>query len=192
MKATALLKKQHRKLEGLFATLEKGEDADEVGTALRELANDLTAHMAVEQTIFYPAVRAIDLGTIAESYEQHALAELGLKRLLDTTVDDPTFVPKVVALKDLVLRHVEEEEKELFPAIEAAADAPRLESLGEPMQAAFEAFVEQGYAALLPEGLVTSADRDQTPASTATITAGASKSPHRTAAHHRSHSSHAR
>jgi hemerythrin superfamily protein len=192
MKATALLKKQHRKVEGLFATLEKGDDADEAGTVLRTLANDLTAHMAIEQTILYPAVRVIDADIVAESYQEHALAELALKRLLDTTVDDPTFVPKVVALKELVAHHVEEEEEELFPKIEAQIEANQLDALAEQMQAAFDAFVEQGYASLLPEGLSTSADRDQTPASTATVAPKPGKGSRRTTAHHRPPSSHAR
>jgi hemerythrin superfamily protein len=186
MKATALLKKQHRRMEALFATLEKGKDADEAGTVLRELANDLTAHMAIEQTVFYPAVRQIEADTVAESYEEHALAELALKRLLDTTVDDPTFVPKVVALKALFTHHAGEEENGLLPAVEAAIDDSRLDALGEQMQAAFAAFVEQGYASLLPEGFATSADRDQTPPSTAMVTPKAGKGSHRT--HHRSHS----
>ncbi len=161
MKATALLKKQHRKVEGTFATLEKGKG--DLSAVLGQLANDLAAHMAIEQTIFYPAVREIDPEVIGESYQEHAVAELALKRLLETTTDDPTFAPKLTALKELVLHHVEEEEKELFPAVEKEMEDEELASLGARMARAFEAATEQGYEALLPEGFATSADRDQTP-----------------------------
>jgi iron-sulfur cluster repair protein YtfE (RIC family) len=162
MKATALLKKQHRKVEGMFATLEKGKG--DVAAVLGQLANDLAAHMAIEQTIFYPAVREIDAEIVGESYQEHAIAELALKRLVETTPDDATFHPKLTALKELIEHHVEEEEDELFPAVEEEMENEQLDELGTRMSRAFDAASEQGYEALLPEGFATSADRDQTPA----------------------------
>jgi len=161
MKATGLLKKQHRKVEGMFATLEKGKG--DLSAVLGQLANDLAAHMAIEQTIFYPAVREIDPEIVGEGYQEHAIAELALKRLLETTTDDPTFAAKVTALKDLISHHVKEEEKELFPAVEKKMDREELDDLGARMGRAFEGASEQGYESLLPEGFATSADRDQTP-----------------------------
>jgi hemerythrin superfamily protein len=161
MKATSLLKKQHRKVEGMFATLEKGKG--DLSAVLGQLANDLAAHMAIEQTIFYPAVSEIDPEVVGESYQEHAMAELALKRLLETTTDDATFAPKVKALKELIRHHVEEEEEELFPAVEKKMKDDKLDELGAQMSRAFEAASEQGYESLLPEGFETSADRDQTP-----------------------------
>jgi hemerythrin superfamily protein len=163
MKATALLKKQHRKVEGMFATLQKRKG--DTSAVLAQLANDLVAHMTIEQTIFYPAVRQIDSEMVSESYEEHALAELALKRLLETTPDDATFAAKVTALKELIQHHVEEEEKELFPAVEDEIDSESHDALGTRMLRAFEAAVEQGYESLLPPGFATSADRDETPPS---------------------------
>ena len=161
MKATALLKKQHRKVEGLFATLEKGKG--DVAATLGQLANDLAGHMAIEQTIFYPAIREVDSDIVDESYQEHAVAELALKRLLDTTTDDATFAAKLTTLKELILHHVEEEEEELFPAVERDMDGDQLDALGDRMLRAFDLAVEQGYQSLLPEGFATSADRDQPP-----------------------------
>ena len=108
MKATALLKKQHRRVERILERLE--HDESDASTLLTELANDLAAHMAIEQTIFYPAVRDIDSEMVSEGYQEHAIAELALKRLLSTAPDDETFVAKVTALRDLIEHHVEEEE----------------------------------------------------------------------------------
>jgi hemerythrin superfamily protein len=156
MKATRLLEKQHRKVEGIFEELEMG--VPDTAAELLELANDLAAHMAIEQDLFYPAVREIDPKLIGESYEEHAIAELALKRLLATADDDPTFAPKVTALKELILRHVEEEEKELFPKVEHRMDPEELEALGDQMSAAFEEALSGGYEALLAEGLTASAD----------------------------------
>jgi hemerythrin superfamily protein len=145
----------------MFAALEK--EKGDVSAVLAQLANDLTAHMAIEQTIFYPAVREIDPETVGESYQEHAIAELALKRLLDTTTDDSTFAAKVTTLRELVLHHVEEEEEQLFSAVEKKWNADRLEALGVRMERAFEEASKQGYESLLPQGLATSADRDQTP-----------------------------
>jgi iron-sulfur cluster repair protein YtfE (RIC family) len=163
MKATALLKKQHRKVEGMFTSLEKGKG--DISAVLAQLANDLAAHMAIEQTIFYPAIRQIDPEMVGESYQEHAIAELALKRLLETTPDDATFAAKVTALKELIEHHVEEEEEELFPAVEKEMDAEKLEDVGAEMLRAFEAASELGYESLLPSGFATSADRDQPPPS---------------------------
>lgn len=156
MKATALLKKQHRKVEGIFEKLEDGKG--DAPSLLTELANDLAAHMAIEQTIFYPAVMELNSEMVGESYEEHAIAELALKRLLATTPNDETFIAKVTALRELIEHHVEEEEDELFPEVEDSMEADQLDALGDEMLAAFEDASERGYEALLPAGLTTSAD----------------------------------
>src|SRR5262245_54363599 len=110
MKATDLLKQQHRRVEQLFERLERlDEDASEAECdhLVRELAMNLVAHMAIEQQIFYPAVRSVDDEAIEKSYEEHAMAEIGLKRLVSAS--EKTFDAKLIALKELVLHHVEEE-----------------------------------------------------------------------------------
>jgi len=156
MKATALLKKQHRRVQRIFERLENNES--DASTLLTELANDLAAHMAIEQTIFYPAVRDVDSELVSESYQEHAIAELALKRLLSTTPDDETFVAKVTVLRELIGHHVEEEEDQLFPEVEDIMDGEQLDALGGEMQSAFEEAFDEGYEALLPEGTATSAD----------------------------------
>jgi hypothetical protein len=156
MKATTLLRKQHRKVEGIFDKLENG--GNDRSSLLTELANDLAGHMAIEQTIFYPAVRDIDAEMVEQSYEDHAIAEMALKRLLATQPHDPTFDAKVIALRELIEHHVEEEEEELLPDAEEKMTAEDLESLGDEMETAFEEASERGYQALLPEGLTASAD----------------------------------
>jgi hemerythrin-like domain-containing protein len=156
MKATALLKKQHRTVEGIFENLENG--SADPASELLDLANNLAAHMAIEQNLFYPAVRDIDSRLVAESYEEHAIAELALKRLLATAGDDPTFAPKVTALKELIFHHVQEEEEELFPEVDDKMSGEELEALGKEMLADFDEAIAGGYEYLLPEGLEASAD----------------------------------
>lgn len=158
MKATSLLEKQHRKVESLFKQLESGKS--EPAPLLAELANELVAHMAIEQESFYPAVRQIKEDLILESYEEHAIAELALKRLLATDPEDISFKARVTTLKELIQHHVEEEEEELFPKVEEAVDEKRLAELGKELKAEFEQRLAEGYEALLPAGYKkTSADK---------------------------------
>ena len=157
MKATALLEKQHRKVEGIFKKLEEGKG--DGGAQVIELANDLAAHMAIEQQIFYPAIREIDPDLVAKSYQEHAVAELALKRLLATSPQDDTFKAKVTTLKELIEHHVDEEEDELFPAVEKAAGDDVLNDLGKRMKVMFDEAVLQGFEKLVPKGMgTTSAD----------------------------------
>lgn len=157
MKATQLLANQHRKVEALFKKLEGGRS--DPATVLTELANNLAAHMAIEQDIFYPAVKSIDDEIVNESFEEHALAEVALKRLLLTNPDDEAFEARCSALKELVLHHVKEEESELFPKVEKQLDDARLNELGKAMKTAFDQANKAGYEATVPKGMSrTSAD----------------------------------
>jgi hemerythrin superfamily protein len=165
MKATALLEKQHRIVEKLFKKLEGGRsDAEAV---LHELANNLAAHMAIEQEIFYPAVKAIDEKLVLESYEEHALAELALKRLLTTDPSDASFKARVKATKELIEHHVEEEEEDLFPKCEKKLGDEKLLMLGRQMKDLFDQVMKQGFEATVPKGFgKTSSDVDKRTAKT--------------------------
>src|SRR6478735_5136916 len=103
MKATDLLKQQHRKVEAIFRKLEKGNGGEEL---VQELASNLTSHMAIEQDIFYPAIREIDEDLVGESFEEHSVAELALKRLLGTASGEEAFKARVTTLKELIEHHV--------------------------------------------------------------------------------------
>ena len=157
MKATSLLENQHRRAEALLKKLESG--VVDHAAVLDELANSLAAHMAIEQDIFYPAIKRVNEDLVNESYEEHALAEVALKRLIGTDPEDDEFLARVTALKDLLQHHVQEEEDELFPAVQAALDKEALEQLGESMQQRFAAVLEAGFEAAVPKGWAkTSAD----------------------------------
>jgi hemerythrin-like domain-containing protein len=155
MDATKLLEKQHRKVEAIFKKLERGSsDASEL---VEQLANDLAAHMAIEHEYFYPAVQSVDRDLISESLEEHALAEVSLKRLLATDPEADEFKARVVALKELIQHHVEEEESELFPKVRKALGDDQLSKLGKEMKARFEEVAREGYESTVPRGFARTA-----------------------------------
>lgn len=145
MKATDLLKQQHRTVEALFAKIEAGEPE-----ALKDLASALAAHMAIEHEFFYPESREVDEDAVLEAFEEHAIAETALKRALATDPEDDCFDARVKVLKELIEHHVEEEEGELFPEVEKELDSAQLEALGEEMETRFDEVLKMGYAAVLP------------------------------------------
>jgi hemerythrin superfamily protein len=157
MNATSMLKSQHRKVEALFKKLESGRS--EPAPVLEELANSLAAHMAIEQEIFYPAIKEVDSDMVNESYEEHSLAEVALKRLLATDPEDEAFQARVTALKELIEHHVEEEEQELFPEVEKALGEDTLSNLGKAMKPKFDEIFAAGFESAVPKGMSkTSAD----------------------------------
>ncbi|HEY6880795.1 MAG TPA: hemerythrin domain-containing protein [Polyangiales bacterium] len=160
MKATTLLEQQHRKVKTLFKKLESGRS--EAAPLLEELANDLIAHMVIEHELFYPAVQAIDRDLVTESFEEHSLAELALKRLLATDPSDESFKARVVATKELIEHHVKEEEEELFPKVEKKLGAEKLEQLGKQMKTRFQQAKDEGFEGFVSRTFArTLADREK-------------------------------
>ena len=149
MKATDLLARQHKKAKATFKKLEKGHGD---GALLTELANELAAHMAIEHELFYPTVVALDEDMIGESFEEHALGELALKRLLASSLEAEDFQAKVTAVKELIEHHADEEEEDLFPKVEKAMDDAQLKELGKVMQERFTELVEAGWEQVYARG----------------------------------------
>jgi hypothetical protein len=143
MKATELLKKQHRAVKALFREAKKVKPGER-RRVLDEITHDLRAHMMIEEDIFYPAVR--EIGTkkteeiIPEAYEEHHVVKLVLAELPDVDVDDERFEAKVTVLDELIEHHVEEEEKEMFKIAEKLG-VERLAELGSEMASAADSDV---------------------------------------------------
>jgi hemerythrin-like domain-containing protein len=158
---TKLLEKQHRAVEAIFSKLEKG--SANAKALVHELADNLAAHMAIEQNIYYPAIKKVDEDMIYESFEEHSMAELGIKRLLATKPSDDAFKAHVTAVKELIQHHVEEEEEDLFPHVDKKIDAGILAELAAEMEARFEEVKKAGFEKTVPKGSAptTSADLAQ-------------------------------
>src|SRR5690349_20234552 len=110
MDALALLKTQHRLVEQLFEEFESNEEDEAKQTIFEQIADNLAVHCAIEERIFYPAVRARQTEeNLEEAYDEH----LDAKKIILEAMQDPEapgFDGKVAALKGAVLHHVEEEE----------------------------------------------------------------------------------
>jgi hemerythrin superfamily protein len=138
MKATDLLKKQHKNVKALFKKVEQTEDGRRRRQLMDEIANELKIHTKIEEEIFYPAVREIGTSKaeeiVDESFEEHHVVDLVLAELPQIDPEDDRFAAKMTVLSELVEHHADEEEDEMFPMCEKKLGRERLEQLGEQMQ----------------------------------------------------------
>lgn len=138
MKATELLKKQHRDVKALFKRAKKAA-ADERSEILDEIAQKLAHHMRIEEEIFYPAIE--EVGTkkageiVPEAYEEHHVVKLVLDELPSVDPENERFEAKMTVLEELIQHHVDEEESEMFQIAEKLGDE-RLKELGAELEAA--------------------------------------------------------
>jgi len=143
--AVELLTRQHRTLEAAMKLLKEAPDDDRRGQLLADVGDQLTVHLASEEEIFYPAVRARRTeDVLLESLEEH----LSLKRLLADLLELPpsaqTFAPKFQVLKEQTEHHHKEEEEHLFPKVLTLIDAAERADLGRAMAALQQRLARQG------------------------------------------------
>jgi len=146
MKATDLLKKQHREVKALFKKVEGTDNPRTRRELMQEIASRLEGHTLIEEEIFYPAVRGLETQKaeemILEAYEEHHVVKLVLGELPRVNPEDERFEAKMTVLSELVQHHVEEEEKEMFKLAQKLGK-DELTSLGEQMEERFEAFKDK-------------------------------------------------
>ena len=146
-RATDLLVSQHRKVEKLLEGVESANG--NTASLLRQVADNLVAHIAIEEELFYPAVRKLDNDIILEGLEEHAMGRFALKRLLSTRSTDESLKARLKALQELMVNHHKEEENDLFPKVRKAMSNDVLRALGTKMKALFDADVKRGHEAVL-------------------------------------------
>jgi hemerythrin superfamily protein len=138
MKATDLLKKQHKTVKALFKKVEETEDGRRRRQLMDEIANELKMHTKIEEEIFYPAVREIGTSKaeemVDEAYEEHHVVDLVLAELPQVDPEDERFAAKMTVLSEMVEHHADEEEDEMFPMCEKKLGKERLQQLGEQME----------------------------------------------------------
>ena len=137
--ALVLLKQDHKTVEQLFKRYEKTTAPKERRTIVDSIIRELSVHAAIEEQLFYPTVRAAlpDIGDdVLEGLEEHHVLKWTLDELVDLPPDDERFHAKVTVLIEMVRHHVEEEEKEMFPAVREGMGRKPLQELGGQLEKA--------------------------------------------------------
>jgi hemerythrin superfamily protein len=144
MNALDLLIEQHDEVEDLFEMIEKA-DGEKKAELFEELADKLAAHAAMEEKLFYPAVKAKETEELlVESTEEHLQIKRVLADLLELATDDEHFDAKIKVMQEEVDHHArEEEEGKLFPKVRKLMSADELEGLGSEMEMLFEQLLSE-------------------------------------------------
>jgi hemerythrin superfamily protein len=136
MDAVDLLVKQHRLLEQQLEFLVTAGGEEGWRASLAEVGDHLGVHLASEEEVFYPAVRAQSTeDDLLESLEEHLSLKRLLADLLTLQPADETFQPKCKVLREQGVHHHKEEEEHLFPKVRGMMGAQELERLGGEMLA---------------------------------------------------------
>jgi hemerythrin-like domain-containing protein len=138
MDAFALLTEDHQKVQRMMDKLAgTTEGAHKTRDSLfTELKKELEIHAAIEEEVFYPALRdakeTADL--VDEALEEHETVKQLLHDLEDTANDTEEWTSMFAELKENVEHHVEEEEGDLFKKARKVLSADTIEELGRRLQ----------------------------------------------------------
>lgn len=131
----SLIKADHRKVEALFAKIEKTtERASNARERLyAELRGEITAHSDAEEKALYPLLKEHDEteDISFESIEEHSVVKFLIGKLDDTECASQEWTAQITVLKEVIEHHVEEEEEEMFKKMRKALSAEELDAAAE-------------------------------------------------------------
>jgi hemerythrin superfamily protein len=118
--AIALLKKDHREVEGYFEQYEELKDDKAKAELAKKICTALKVHTRIEEEIFYPKARQAtqDNDLLDEALVEHAGAKSLIGQIESMRPGDDLYDAKITVLGEQIKHHVKEEEEELFPEIE--------------------------------------------------------------------------
>jgi iron-sulfur cluster repair protein YtfE (RIC family) len=140
MDAFELLKKDHDAVKKMFKEYDGlGERANKAKLQLAtQILDEITVHEAIEEEIFYPAIRenagknGVEL--VLEAYEEHHVADGIMEELRAMNPEDERYDAKIKVLQETIEHHIGEEEDELFPEAKKALGEEAV-TIGERMAA---------------------------------------------------------
>lgn len=119
--AVALLKDDHDRVKALFDRFEASKGRAAKVKVVRAALTELKVHAAIEEELFYPAVRAkVGKEVMNEADEEHHVAKLLVAELDVMDGSESHFDAKFLVLAEIVRHHIKEEENEMLPKAEAA------------------------------------------------------------------------
>jgi len=151
--ALALLKKDHDTVKDLFDKFEKADGRPAKKKIVKQALTQLKVHAAIEEELFYPAVRKpVGKDIMNEADEEHHVAKVLIAELESMDGREDHYDAKFTVLAENVRHHIKEEENEVFPkAKDAAID---FEALSRAMLQRKEMFLAQGVPPAAEDAMV--------------------------------------
>ena len=137
--AITLLKTDHKKVRVLLETLDKTDAPARRTKLFGQIETEITVHARVEEEIFYPAFKrkaeeSEEKQMFFEAKEEHGLVDIIMPKVRSANPSSDEFAARAKVLKDLIVHHAKEEEKEMFKAAKKLFEKDELKSLGEQIQ----------------------------------------------------------
>lgn len=156
MAAIDLLKEQHRETERLLEQIKRSSGTEKV-LLLGRLAEAITLHATLEERFFYPMLSSNGFqADVQRSVNEHAQVRRMLSELLSMKKSDPRLDSVVARVESAVMKHVQEEENDIFQRARERIPAEELDRVGAQMR--------DGMSALQEGELLEAADEEQVPA----------------------------
>jgi len=117
------LKAEHRMVEKLFQHLFETDDSQTMKRKmlLSKIAYALTKHANEEENVVYPALAQSSMTERAdEMFHEHAQMKTALYELKQMDAAQPQWLERARELFELIGRHVQEEESEVLPQLQAS------------------------------------------------------------------------
>ena len=129
--AVQMLRSDHAEVRRLAREYRAAAGADEhaAHVVLEALMMQAELHARVEEDVFYPAVRQVAPDFVQRAVNEHHT----LAARIDELEGDSAPADAADTLIDELLRHLDDEERELFPEVERRLGT-ELQTLGEAME----------------------------------------------------------
>jgi hemerythrin superfamily protein len=135
--AIALLKADHREVEGWFEAFEHTESAPKKRKLAGDICKALRVHTQIEEEIFYPACRnaGISEDLMDEADIEHHAARKLIEEIEAGAPGDDHWDARVTVLSEMIKHHVKEEEERDGLFSKAKKVSLDLEELGAQLKA---------------------------------------------------------
>lgn len=139
--AIAVLRADHATARRLFKEFSAAGDRAHATRRriVDRIITELSVHAGIEETVFYPRVRAAlpKVETdVLEALEEHHIVKTTCAELETMNPRDERFAAKVQVLSENVTHHMKEEETGLFPEVRRLFSRADLLTMGEDLRAA--------------------------------------------------------
>lgn len=133
-----LLKQEHRQVERLFEQIlaTSAEQTEQRTQLLTQLKDALTMHGLREENALYPMMREQQhqAATADELFKEHADIKTHLFALETMPKAEDAWLDRVRTFQTAIAEHVQEEEEEVFPALQNRLTAEQTQMLAQAVQ----------------------------------------------------------
>lgn len=139
MEITRALHADHKELKAYLKTINESEDRREIEVAFGQFAALLKKHAKAEEKVVYDALIETDetkkVEDGMEGYTEHMLADTLLKKL-EAGVDplSPEWKAEAKVMREILLRHIDEEEDDVFKDVKKSFDSEERAEMGEEFE----------------------------------------------------------